>query len=59
MIIEDLNSKLGSRNNKLKNGLKATTSTSPEIYEYEVKKLNTECLDQIYKVLNIEWDNYY
>lgn len=59
MIIEDLNSKLGSRNNKLKNELKATTSTSPEIYEYEVKKLNTECLDQIYKVLNIEWDNYY
>jgi hypothetical protein len=59
MIIDDLNSKIENRNNKIETELEAIKNTSPEEYRHEVKRLNTECLDQIYKALNIEWENYY
>jgi hypothetical protein len=58
IIIDDLNSKLENRNKKIEK-LKAIKDTSSEEYQYEVKKLNTDCLDQINKALDIEWENYY
>lgn len=67
IIIDDLISKIENRNKKvekIENELEAIQNTPGEEYlhevkKHEVKKLNTECLDQINKGLNIEWDNYY
>lgn len=58
VIIDDLYSKLNKRNEKIKT-LEPKKNPSPEIYQYEVEKINDECLRQLNEAMNIEWENYY
>lgn len=59
IIIDDVNSKIEERNKKIENQLEPLKNTSPEEYRHELKELNIECLNQIHKALDIDWENYY